>query len=90
MLTPQSEIVAKKIVKIFNASSFDSACMVIKRLYLTSYHYVTIQLLYNCTGLSNFQFVLNVTDSHDTCVIERFILPMICLSICISIILAWS
>lgn len=72
MRTPQSEIVCKKIVKIFNSYSFDCACWTAKRCGLTSYHYVSIELLYVSSGLSNFRFVLNITDTVNTCVVERF------------------
>ena len=75
MRVSQPEIVCKKIVKIFNSYSLDCANWTAKRCGLTSYHYVSIELLYTSSGVSNYRFVLNITDTVNTCVVERFDFP---------------
>lgn len=68
----QSEKVAIRIKDIFNIISYQTACKTCKQLNLSSYHFVTLELLSSCTSISNFRYVLNVTNGHERCSVERF------------------
>lgn len=68
----QSEKVAIRIKDIFNIISYQSACKTCKQMNFSSYHFVTLELLTSCSSISNFRYVLNVTNGFERCPIERF------------------
>lgn len=72
MRTPQSEIIAKKIVSLFNNSQFENTVSYIRRNNLQSGCYLAIQLLYSCTSLSSYRYVVRCTDGFNSITLGSF------------------
>lgn len=72
MKTAASQIICEKIVKMFNSIQFDIACNHCKVSSSQSVCFITFQLLYSSASLSNYRYVLNVTDGNTICILGRF------------------
>lgn len=72
MRISQSEIIAKKITSLFNSSQFENAVSYIRKNNLQSCCYLALQLLYSCTSLSSYRYVVRCTDGFNSITLGSF------------------
>ena len=72
MRTSQSEIIAKKITSLFNSFQFENTCSYIRKHNLQSGCYLALQLLYSCTSLSSYRYVVRCTDGFNSITLGSF------------------